>query len=557
MFHIRFATRILVIQALTVTLVVGVCTGIFTVLMVQQLKTEAEHTALAIARSVAVHPQVRQDVAVDTLTGANPSSAALATGPLQGYAREASISTGALFIVITDGNGIRLAHPEPQRLGQTVSTSFAAAMRGQETTAWETGTLGDSARAKVPIFAPESTTPVGEVSVGFERESVYDRLPQLLLAVVVGAILALTIGVAVALMMRRRWEKITLGLQPEELVALVKNHTAVLDGVEEGVLALRPDGSIDVHNQQAQNILGAGPLQGRKLNDVGLDEAAVAALMAGQRPEPITHHDRILYLDSHQVRRGDRELGQVITIRDRTDILELSQRLDSVRTMTHALRAQRHEFANRIHTASGLLDAGRVKDAAHFLYDMHRNGGQTHPLIGAVRLNDPFLSSFLNTASIAASERGVSLRITEDTLILGATDNAEDIATILGNLINNATDAAIRGTPPRWIDLTLMDAGDTLAITIADSGTGIAEGVDVFVVGQGLVDDVSGEGTGDRIHGHGIGLKLCRALARSHGGDIWVIDKGGLTGAVFGVRLPGVMMPTDTYRTEGKEMTDG
>lgn len=558
MFHIRFATRILVIQALTVTLVVGVCTGIFTVLMVQQLKTEAEHTALAIARSVAVHPQVRQDVAVDTLTGANPSSAALATGPLQGYAREASISTGALFIVITDGNGIRLAHPEPQRLGQTVSTSFAAAMRGQETTAWETGTLGDSARAKVPIFAPESTTPVGEVSVGFERESVYDRLPQLLLAVVVGAILALTIGVAVALMMRRRWEKITLGLQPEELVALVKNHTAVLDGVEEGVLALRPDGSIDVHNQQAQNILGAGPLQGRKLNDVGLDEAAVAALMAGQRPEPITHHDRILYLDSHQVRRGDRELGQVITIRDRTDILELSQRLDSVRTMTHALRAQRHEFANRIHTASGLLDAGRVKDAAHFLYDMHRNGGQTHPLIGAVRLNDPFLSSFLNTASIAASERGVSLRITEDTLILGATDNAEDIATILGNLINNATDAAIRGTPPRWIDLTLMDAGDTLAITIADSGTGIAEGVDVFVAGPGLMDDgEADEGTTDQIHGHGIGLKLCRALARSHGGDIWVIDHGRPTGAVFGVQLPGVMMPPDTYRTERKEKTHG
>lgn len=558
MFHIRFATRILVIQALTVTLVVGVCTGIFTVLMVQQLKTEAEHTALAIARSVAVHPQVRQDVAVDTLTGANPSSAALATGPLQGYAREASISTGALFIVITDGNGIRLAHPEPQRLGQTVSTSFAAAMRGQETTAWETGTLGDSARAKVPIFAPESTTPVGEVSVGFERESVYDRLPQLLLAVVVGATLALTIGVAVALMMRRRWEKITLGLQPEELVALVKNHTAVLDGVEEGVLALRPDGSIDVHNQQAQNILGAGPLQGRKLNDVGLDEAAVAALMAGQRPEPITHHDRILYLDSHQVRRGDRELGQVITIRDRTDILELSQRLDSVRTMTHALRAQRHEFANRIHTASGLLDAGRVKDAAHFLYDMHRNGGQTHPLIGAVRLNDPFLSSFLNTASIAASERGVSLRITEDTLILGATDNAEDIATILGNLINNATDAAIRGTPPRWIDLTLMDAGDTLAITIADSGTGIAEGVDVFVAGPGLMDDgEADEGTTDQIHGHGIGLKLCRALARSHGGDIWVIDHGRPTGAVFGVQLPGVMMPPDTYRTERKEKTHG
>ena len=60
---------------------------------------------------------------------------------------------GALFVVVTDDNGIRLAHPDVDRIGELVSTSAAAALRGEETVSWDRGTLGESARAKVPIYA--------------------------------------------------------------------------------------------------------------------------------------------------------------------------------------------------------------------------------------------------------------------------------------------------------------------------------------------------------------------------------------------------------------------
>ncbi|MFP7365279.1 sensor histidine kinase [Corynebacterium callunae] len=533
----RFATRILVIQVLTIALVVSVCAGITAALTMDQLKTEAEHTALAISRSIASNPEVRAEVAADTFTGADPSPAELAAGNLQEFAQATADSTGALFVVITDGNGIRLAHPDPSRLGEIVSTSFAAAMRGEETIAWETGTLGDSARAKVPVFAPGSTTPVGEVSVGFERESVYSRLPAILLSMLVISLLALLIGTIVAFMLRRHWERITLGLQPEELITLVQNHTAVLEGIDEGVLALNRDGSIGVHNQQAQDILGAGPMRGRTLKDLGLDDDTLDAIFKAQRPEAVVHNGRILYVASHPVIRGEQTLGHVITIRDRTDIIELSERLDSVRNMTHALRAQRHEFANRIHTATGLIDAGRFGEAADFLGEISKNGGQSHPLIGAAHLNEAFLSSFLNTASITASERGVSLKVSADTLVLGEVAAAEDVATILGNLIANAVTAAVAGEEPRWVEITLLDDRDTLAITIADSGPGIPAGVDVFR--QGANADSATDNV--EVHGHGIGLKLSRALARSHGGELWVIDHGSTAGAVFGVQLPGVM----------------
>ncbi|ALC04553.1 hypothetical protein CDES_00335 [Corynebacterium deserti GIMN1.010] len=534
----RFATRILVIQVLTIALVVGICAGIFAALTMDQMKTEAEHTALSIGRSVASNPQIREEVAHDTFTGAQPSAEELAAGIVQEIADAATERTGALFVVITDGTGIRLAHPDPERLGEEVSTSFDAAMRGEETMAWETGTLGDSARAKVPVFAPGTDTPVGEVSVGFERDSVYSRLPTFFGALALISVLGILIGVGVSAVMRRRWERITLGLQPEELVALVQNQTAVIDGIDEGVLALGPDGTIGVHNQQAQDMIGAGPMLGKTLTELGLDAPGNLDLaLREHRLESVAHNGRILYLDFHPVRRGDQDLGHVVTIRDRTDIIELSERLDSVRTMTHALRAQRHEFANRIHTATGLIDAGRVADAAEFLSDVSRNGGQSHPLIGSAHLSEPFLSSFLNTASISASERGVSLRITSDTLVLGTVKDPEDVATILGNLINNAVDATVEGEAPRWIDLTLMDDADTLAITIADSGPGIPAGQDVF----GSAPTIGELEDNERTHGHGIGLKLCRALARSHGGDVWVIENGTDAGAVFGVQLPGVM----------------
>ena len=115
---IRFATRILVIQVATVALVVAICTGIFAVLMMDQMKTEAEHTALSIGRSVASNPQIREEVALDTQTGANPSAEELADGDIQAIAQAANERTGALFVVITDGLGIRLSHPDEERLGE-------------------------------------------------------------------------------------------------------------------------------------------------------------------------------------------------------------------------------------------------------------------------------------------------------------------------------------------------------------------------------------------------------------------------------------------------------
>ena len=556
----RFTTRVLLLQLLTVVAVVATSTAVFIGLSMAQLRDEAETSALMIARTVAAEPEVRELVAEEAQDEENPPAEELAQGQLQQYAVAASQSTGALFVVITDQNGMRLAHPDEDLLNLLVSTSFSEAMEGREVVAWERGTLGESARAKVPVFAPGSDRPVGEVSVGFERAGVFDDLPRKLLFIGAAALLALVIGLIASLILRKRWEKLTLGLQPEELVVLVQNQAAVLDGVGDGVIALDTDGVIRLSNGAANRIFGILDSENLTLADLDLGDDVVADLEAGTARDGVVANGRVIFLEARSVDRGGQALGSVIVVRDRTDLMALSERLDSVRAMTSALRVQRHEFANRIHVAAGLVEAGRMQEATEFLHTMRSRGPVDYPLVGVELITEPFLQAFLGAKSLEASERGVSLQIREETLVLGNVAEVEDVATVLGNLVDNAVTAAVASDELRLVEVTLLDDADQLVIVVADSGPGITPGTDPFAhqPKKPAEDDTDNGQLKDHIHGHGIGLTLSQDMAQRRGGEVWLIEPGGGKsgrGAVFGARLPAVMEPDDSvnYREVQEE----
>ncbi|MEV7609353.1 sensor histidine kinase [Microbacterium sp. NPDC089320] len=538
----RFATRALLLHLATVALVVLLCTGVYLVLAVQQLRAEAESTALGIARTLAEDPQVRDEVARISAADEVPDPDDLRTGALQRLASDVSDRTGALFVVIADEDGIRLAHPTPSRLGQLVSTPFAEVLAGNEVVDWQTGTLGESARAKVPVL-DEAGIPVGEVSVGFERTGVFDDLPPLLAVIGAAAAGALTLALLAFLLLRRRWERLTLGVQPEELVALVQNQAAVLNGVDDGVFAVDTAGVVRVSNDSADRLLGLEATVGRPLADLALPDAVVKTATGAPATSSAVVNDRVLYLDSRPVIRDGRPLGHVLIIRDRTDLVALTERLETVRAVTAALRVQRHEFANRMHVVAGLIDAARVDDARGFLDELVERGSVAFPVAGLDLLSDPFLHSFLGAKGIEAGERGVSLRIADESQLLGSVAEPEDVASVVGNLVDNAVTAAVAGTRiPRWVEVAVLGDGDALVVTVADSGQGLA-GIDP------LSPRPPGEDDPDRVHGRGLGIPLARDIARRSGGDLWVIDGGGDEhGAVFAARLGGAV--TDTPMTE-------
>lgn len=543
----RFATRMLIVQVATQIVVTLVCAAVFLAIGVQQLRAEAESSALSIARTVAEDSQVRQLVAAVSATDTPPPVAELRSGPLQAYALAVTDRTDGLFVVISDDRGIRLAHPNPDRIGEQVSTSFAETLAGQEVVTWETGTLGESARAKVPVLPPGGGAPVGQVSVGFEPASVFDDLPTLLLGIGAAVAAAIAIGVVVSFFMRRRLESVTLGVQPEELVALVQTQTAVLAGSGDGIVALDPAGILRVCNPAAVRMLGLRPdAIGQSFTDLPLPDDVRRALTVTGAPNGIVIGDRVIYIDALPVTRAERTLGTAAVLRDRTDLIALSERLESVRTMSDALRVQRHEFANRLHAATGLIDAGRTDEARVFLrelagHDSASDDPQTpDPWEAGDGVADPLLRSFLGAKAIAARERGATLSVGEDTVLHGRVADPEDVAAVLGNLIDNAITAAVGGDRTPSVEVTLLDDGDALVATVADSGPGVADPSAIFDRGDSPVD--ADPVPVDRVHGLGIGLPLSRALARRRGGDVWLVDPGDAGGgAVFAARLPGVM----------------
>ncbi|MGO4859127.1 ATP-binding protein [Arthrobacter sp. 2MCAF14] len=567
---LRFSTQTLLLQLGVVLLVVLLSGTVHAWLVYGRIGTEAENQALTLARTVASDPVLRSQVEAISIEPGTPPATVLAAGPIQAAAEAARSRTGALFVVVTDETGLRLAHPERVRLGERVSTDPSDALSGKEVTTRNTGTLGPSAGAKVPVFAPGSAaTVVGEVSVGYSMESLGQSLAEDIFPIALTAAGSLVAGVLASFLLRRRLQRLTLGLEPEEISTLVHDQVAVLQGVDDGVIGISADGRITVFNAAARRLLGmpeasgtpgspaaAGPARsGTDLAGTDWERAAVPAqLKALTQPSAhdaeaveIVAGGRVLVANARKALHRKEDLGWVVMLRDRTELQQLTRQLDAVGTMSAALRAQRHEFANQLHTIAGFMSIGQHGQAKDYLARISATGPLKFPVQQAELLQDPYLQAFVGAKSVEAHERGVALRIGPETLVREHVTEPQDVTTVLGNLIDNAVNAAVAGSSTqRWVELELLDEagpdGGTLHIVAADSGDGLG-GVEperVFV--EGFTTAEPAEGGIDRAGGQGLGLALVRQLARRRGGDVRVLDPGstGGPGAVFMATMPGV-----------------
>lgn len=552
---VRLATQILVLQLVIVTLTLIVAFGLFALFNRARLDSQYHAHATDIARVVASSPTVVSNIARYDSGPLTPSPQLideLATGPIQGVASRVQQRTHVLFVVIANAEGIRVADPQRDRLGRHISADIAAPLAGQEMTAHDDTVLGRAIVAKIPVFEPGSNRVLGVVVVGLSTKAFDEQFSQNLRVMAAIAGVLLLMAIAGSTVLARRWRGLTLGLRPAEITGLVRTQAAVLAGIGEGVLAADTSGYTTFVNDEACRLLEIANETGRPVDQIGLTPRVLDVFNAADSASTLaTVGERIVVVSARPVSREGRSLGTVLVVRDRTDVESLTRQLDAVQVMSTVLRAQRHEFANRLHLLNGLLQAGHVDEGLQYLEEVLGSGPLGSALPGIEAIRDAYLQAFLAAKGAAAREAGVTLTIGENTWVSGRLVLPVDVTTVVGNLLDNAIDAARTGhNDVKEVEVELLQDGSTLHITVADSGDGVA---------PDFVDHLFTEGTTTKPDsgipgGRGIGLALSRQITRALGGDLWLASAGDaelrLRGAEFIARLPGVMVEEAQWATQ-------
>jgi two-component system CitB family sensor kinase len=508
-----------------VVLIVAASTVVGFVLVTFGQRRGLEHQyqlrALATAQTFAAMPSIRE-----AMTRRTPADRRL----IQSLAEQVRRETGARYIVVIDRNGIRYSHPDPALIGRRV-TEPVIALDGRTHIGLDYGNLGVSANAKAPLRAPDGHI-VGEVSAGIEEHAISDQLLQELPSLFLYFACALGIGVIASLTLARRLKRSTFGLELEEIAALVQEREAMLHGIREGVITMSPEGRVTLINDEARRLIPlASSVLGRSIDELvpggRLHDLLTGALPGSDRVVVTDEH--ILVVNRTPVSWQGRDLGAVVTLRDRTELEGLLRELDSVDALTDALRAQQHEFSNRMHTIAGLIELGDHDAAARYALDV---SGQSAGIAEAIRerVEAPEIAALLLAKTTVAAERGVELALSDDSRLPEASTDTNIVLTIAGNLIDNAIDAAVAGPPPRRVELRLATHERGVTIEVTDSGPGVPEGLASQIFSDGFTTKTS-----DGRRQHGIGLALVHRLVHRAGGTILVDCSGATT---FTVNLP-------------------
>ncbi|MDL5204233.1 sensor histidine kinase [Streptomyces sp. ALI-76-A] len=515
----RMFSQVLLMQLAIAAGVAVLATGLFLAPLSDQLDDQAMRRALAIAQTTAAQPRIAEEV-----TDTPPT----ADGPVQREAERVRRATGAEYVVVMDWRGVRWSHPNPDQVGRTVSTDPGPALAGREVMEIDSGTLGRSARGKVPLRDSEGQI-VGAVSVGIAYDSVRARLIHAIPGLFAYAGGALAVGALAAWLISRRVQRQTRDLAFSDISGLLAEREAMLHGIREGVVALDRTGRVRLLNDEAQRLLGVGAEAVGRSPDEALGQGRTADVLAGR----VTGTD-LLTVRGRRVLVANRmptdDGGAVATLRDRTELEQLSRELDSTRGLIDALRAQDHEHANRMHTLLGLIELEMYEDAVEFVGEVVGDDRATAEQV-TEKIRDPLLAALLVGKATVAAERGVALGVSDPTRLPDRLVDPGGLVTILGNLVDNALDA-VAGTPHARVEVELRAEGRTAVLRVRDTGPGIPLELRELIFTEGWSTKKP-----PAHRERGIGLPLVRRLAERQGGSATVGEaRGG--GAEFTVVLP-------------------
>ncbi|BBZ16754.1 ATPase [Mycolicibacterium gadium] len=517
------AGQFLVFQLLVVAIVLIAVAAVSLAQSTREFREVRGARMIAVAENMASTPIVRDRYA-------DPGAATMLAPEVD---RAVALSGAGLAEIIDPGGTVRVSS-DPSRIGTQVDLGPTRADEGR---AWFGDLTIDGVHSlvgEVPILADTGDV-VSVASVSERYPSVWELMGASGERVLFYLGLGAALGLLASWLLSRRIKRHTRGLEIAEIAGLADHREALLHSIREGVVAVNNEGDITLLNDSAQDLLGVtDDAVGRPVDSVGLDPAVVDFLLSGEDGQSagdtvIVTRTRVLALNRRAATSQGQQIGTVTTMRDSTELAALQGQLSSHKSVTDTLRAQTHEFANQLHTISGLVQLGEYDSVRDLVGTLTRRRAEISDAV-TQRISDPAVAALLIAKTTLAAESGVSLEIGPESHLAALPPAlATDVITLLGNLIDNAVDVSVGSNSAR-VTVSIGDRAG-LTISVADSGPGVPEHLRESIFARGVTSKSEVPG------GRGIGLALVRIVTSQHGGTVQVTDDP-VGGALFVVRLP-------------------
>ncbi|WP_416361230.1 DcuS/MalK family sensor histidine kinase [Mammaliicoccus sp. Dog046] len=440
---------------------------------------------------------------------------------IQKYTSKIQHQTDVSFIVVMDMKGIRKSHPNPELIGKHFRGGDEdVALHGHQSTSVSKGTLGESLRSFTPVYSDGKQ--VGVVAVGVPMQRVYDALAEGNKKIMIGAIIGLIVGAIGAYILSRYIKRILLGLEPSHIAQILGERNTMLQSVHEGIVAVDKEGKINLVNKSARDIFKKADLQGNpigmKISDYMPSTQLLKVLDIGrpERDEEQNINGVKILVNRVPLIVNNEIIGAISTFRDKTEVNKLSEQLVGVKTYADTLRAQSHEFSNRLHVISGMLQMEHYEDLKQYIREIVEHGSQESGSITS-KIKDAVLAGFLIGKLSLAREQNIKLSIISHTMIPEPQSSAfsHEIITIIGNLIDNSIDSLMTSSvTEKTIEVHLEYNQQDLYIDVIDSGPGMK---------SELGNDIFEKGYSSKGEDRGYGLYLVQQSVEKLNGNIEVV----------------------------------
>lgn len=373
-----------------------------------------------------------------------------------------------------------------------------------------TGPSGSQRRAYAPVYDKDGNYTGFVIAVMLNR-NINRIVFNTIFIHIVCTMGVIIFAIILSSILSKRIKENLLGYEPDTFSAMFSIRENILESLEEGIIAVDKDENIIYMNKSAESMMNGS-------SNIVTDMSLKTTLETGEKSFHIPLHfikGSDIIADKIPVMENDNIEGALCILRDRTELTRIAEDLSGVRFLVESMRANNHDFTNKLHVILGLIQMGNTQEASEYITNLTSiQQSFIHRIMK--NIDDPTICALLIGKYSRSAELNVQFSIEKESCLHRNDISlpSGDLVTIIGNLIENSLDSLnSTSKQPKQLSIGIFTQPHAMIINVDDTGTGIPDEIK---------DDIFRNGFSTKGDGRGTGLYIVNELIKKYNGTISV-----------------------------------